>query len=87
MVSYAQLELDGIGIATVSASKITVMTKRMIWTLFAVAAAGITVYLVRNKRANASLEPEVDHEPGKKRRRVPAGFTKEKAYANGDMDH
>jgi hypothetical protein len=63
------------------------MTKRMIWTLFAVAAAGITVYLVRNKRASASLEAEVDHVPGKKRRRMTPGFTKEKAYTNGDMAH
>jgi hypothetical protein len=60
------------------------MTKKMIWTLFAAAAAGITVYLVRNKRANASLEPEVDHIPGKKRRRMTPGFSKAKAYANGD---
>lgn len=61
------------------------MTKRMIWTLFAVAAAGITVYLVRNRRSNAA-ENGADHVPGKRRHKM-SGFSKQKAYANGDMDH
>ena len=62
------------------------MTKKMIWTLFAVAAAGITVYLVRNKRAKAAEESGHDHAPGKKRHKM-SGFSKQKAYANGDLAH
>jgi hypothetical protein len=88
MVSYAQLELDGIGIAPYLLSKITVMTKRMIWTLFAVAAAGITVYLVRNRRSTDSAELESNHDqiPGKRRRRPISAFTRQKSYANGDLN-
>jgi hypothetical protein len=64
------------------------MTKRMIWTLFAVAAAGITVYLVRNRRSNdsAELESNLDHIPGKKRRRAPSPFSRKKSYVNGDLN-
>lgn len=63
------------------------MTKRMIWTLFAVAAAGITVYLVRNRRSHDSedVESNLDHMPGKKRRKAPSAF-RQKSYANGDLN-